>query len=143
MLDKPDQFIALASGDAFGFRLHQRHGIRVGGQPFRYAPSDGWAAVLREKAGFKSVTLVHGSSLEPFALKGNRLANPAADGAINASHRQVAGTAKSGFESLCWNSVIFAMKALVQRMTICYMQRAGQVSALPRAVVAELVDAQR
>ncbi|MCZ4287638.1 hypothetical protein O4H62_02025 [Hoeflea alexandrii] len=39
--------------------------------------------------------------------------------------------------------VIFVTNALVQRMPICYMQRAGQVSALPRAVVAELVDAQR
>jgi hypothetical protein len=39
--------------------------------------------------------------------------------------------------------VIFVTNALVQCMSICYMQRAGQVSALPRAVVAELVDAQR
>ena len=38
--------------------------------------------------------------------------------------------------------VIFVTNALVQCMSICYMQRAGQVSALPRAVVAELVDAQ-
>jgi hypothetical protein len=43
----------------------------------------------------------------------------------------------------CPSHVIFVTNALVQRMPICYMQRAGQVSALPRAVVAELVDAQR
>lgn len=51
--------------------------------------------------------------------------------------------ADSGIVSLCRHSVIFAMNALVQCMPICYMQRAGHVSALPRAVVAELVDAQR
>jgi hypothetical protein len=38
---------------------------------------------------------------------------------------------------------LFVTNALVQGRSICYMQRAGQVSALPRAVVAELVDAQR
>jgi hypothetical protein len=46
------------------------------------------------------------------------------------------------FRSLA-SHVFFVTNALVQRMSICYMQRAGQVSALPRAVVAELVDAQR
>jgi hypothetical protein len=50
---------------------------------------------------------------------------------------------KTLFAGDCPLRVIFVTNALVQGRSICYMQRAGQVSALPRAVVAELVDAQR
>ena len=39
--------------------------------------------------------------------------------------------------------VIIALRALVSPETICYTPRAGWFRLLPRAVVAELVDAQR
>jgi hypothetical protein len=38
---------------------------------------------------------------------------------------------------------IIARRALVSPETICYTPRAGSFRLLPRAVVAELVDAQR
>jgi hypothetical protein len=44
----------------------------------------------------------------------------------------------------CANALaIIARRALVSPETICYTPRAGSFRLLPRAVVAELVDAQR
>ena len=45
--------------------------------------------------------------------------------------------------TLCQSLAIIACGALVSPETICYTPRAGRFRLLPRAVVAELVDAQR
>src|SRR6187402_3288964 len=56
--------------------------------------------------------------------------------------RPVASTFRPS-RPLCQFAAIIARRALVSPETICYTPRAGSFRLLPRAVVAELVDAQR
>ncbi|CCV07617.1 hypothetical protein MESS2_610048 [Mesorhizobium metallidurans STM 2683] len=58
--------------------------------------------------------------------------------------RNVQLGARFGLLDPCASSrAIIARRALVSLETICYTPRAGSFRLLPRAVVAELVDAQR
>ena len=172
VLDQPDHLAGGAASDRFGTRLHHGKRIRIGGEAGFDPPFDRRRTGQGQERRGDLAAFCHGMSrLKRAAFERNRghaldfcfrHAAPKPLRTLGSSPRacfwatcirphiwrQSAETSScerifSSLEGYAEARAIIARRALVSPETICYTPRAGSFRLLPRAVVAELVDAQR